>query len=255
MMRWVFALLLLTLPVSAAPPVPLALYDLYARGRYEEAIRAGETSRSAVGYALAARAALGDAALRDALCLECLKRAETLARQAVALDPKLSDGQTWLAASLGYQARITGLIRARLQNLPGQAKAALDAAVAAEPDNAYASAALGGWNIEVVKTGGPFLARRLYGATLEGGFALFDRAVTLAPGNVAIRYQVALTLAGFDPVAQRGRITAELDAALRARPATSYERAMQGRAAQLKAALSGERVQFDTLVRSFQGYP
>ena len=30
---------------------------------------------------------------------------------------------------------------------------------------------------------------------------------------------------------------------------------MQGRAAQLKAALSGERVQFDTLVRSFQGYP
>ena len=80
MMRWVFALLLLTLPVSAAPPVPLALYDLYARGRYEEAIRAGETSRSAVGYALAARAALGDAALRDALCLECLKRAETLAR-------------------------------------------------------------------------------------------------------------------------------------------------------------------------------
>ena len=244
MMRWVFALLLLTLPVSAAPPVPLALYDLYARGRYEEAIRAGETSRSAVGYALAARAALGDAALRDALCLECLKRAETLARQAVALDPKLSDGQTWLAASLGYQARITGLIRARLQNLPGQAKAALDAAVAAEPDNAYASAALGGWNIEVVKTGGPFLARRLYGATLE-----------LAPGNVAIRYQVALTLAGFDPVAQRGRITAELDAALRARPATSYERAMQGRAAQLKAALSGERVQFDTLVRSFQGYP
>ena len=36
-----------------------------------------------------------------------------------------------------------------------------------------AIAALGGWNIEVVKAGGAFLARRLYGATQEQGLALF----------------------------------------------------------------------------------
>jgi hypothetical protein len=255
MKRLACALLLLAWPASAATPVPPALYDLYARGRYEEAIRAGETAKSAVGYALAARAALGDAALRDAPCLDCLKRAETLARAAIAADPKLADGQTWLAASLGYQARIIGLVRARLANLPGQAKDALDAAAAAEPDNPYAVAALGGWNIEVVKAGGAFLARRLYGATQEQGLALFDRAVKLAPVNVAVRYQIALSLAGFDPDTHRARITSELDAAIRAEPATSYERAMQARAAQLKAGLSGDRARFDALVRKYQGYP
>jgi len=253
---WLAALLLtVALPAAAATPVPPALYDLYARGRYDEAIRAGEAAKNAPGYALAARAALGDAALRDAPCLECLKRAEALARAAIAADPKLADGQTWLAAALGYQARILGLVRARLANLPGEAKAALDAAAAAEPDNAYAVAALGGWNIEVVKAGGSFLARRLYGATLEQGLAQFDRAVKLAPGNVAVRYQVALALAGLDPAAHRARITAELDAALQATPATSYERAMQGRAAQLKAALNGDRAALAALVRKYQGYP
>jgi hypothetical protein len=255
MKRWVIALLLLLSPASAATPVPPALYDLYARGRYEDAIRAGEAAHSAVGYALAARAAMADALLRDAPCLDCLKRAEALARQAVAADPNLADGQTWLAASLGYQARIIGLIRARLRGLPGDAQAALQAAVAAEPDNAYAAAALGGWNIEVVKAGGPWLARSLYGATREAGLEKFDRAVALAPGNVAVRYQIALSLAGFDPVAQRARVTAELDAALRAVPATAYERSLQARAAQLKTAMAGSRVALDALVRKYQGYP
>ena len=255
MKHWAIALLLLTLPVSAATPVPPALYDLYARGRYEDAIRAGEASHSAAGYALAARAALGDAAWQGAPCLDCHKRAETLARAAIAADPQLADGQAWLAASLGYQARIIGLIRARLANMPGQAKDALDAAIAAEPDNPYAVAALGGWNVEVVNAGGPFLARRLSGATLEQGLTLFDRAVRLAPGNVAVRYQVALTLAGFDPDSYRARLTAELDATLQAAPATAYERAMQARATQLKSALPGDRARFDALVRKYQGYP
>jgi hypothetical protein len=84
---------------------------------------------------------------------------------------------------------------------------------------------------------------------------LFDRAVRQAPGNVAVRYQIALSLAGFDPDAYRGRIATELDAALKAAPATAYEKAMQGRAGELRTLLGGSRPAFDAKVRAFQGYP
>jgi tetratricopeptide (TPR) repeat protein len=255
MTRLALALLLLATPALAATPVPPVLYDLYAQGRYDEAMRAGEAAHSAMGYALAARAALADAALRAAPCMACLQQAEALARQAVAADPGRADARVWLASALGYQARIKGLIWSKLHGFPAQAKPALDAALAADPGNAFALAALGGWNIEIVKAGGPFLARHLYGANLKDGLALFDRAVARAPGNVAVRYQIALSLAGFDPDAYRARIDAELDAAIRAAPATAYEKAMQGRAATLKALLDGNRAEFDAQVRRFQGYP
>ncbi len=247
-------MLLLTLARPALAD-DAALFAAYAKGDYAAAMRDGEASHTAYGYALAARAAMADAVLRDAPCMPCLQKAEALARQAVAADPKLADGQIWLAISLGYQARIQGMVRARLRGLPEQAKTALDAAIASEPSNPYAVSALGGWHIEVVKGGGPFLARTLYGATVVEAMTLFDRAVKLGPGNVAVRYQIALSLAGFDPDAYRARIASELDAAIRAVPATAYEKAMQARAMELKALLNRSRPVVDAKIRQFQGYP
>jgi hypothetical protein len=258
-MKILFAMLLLLLPAGAAPAPEKAddatLFALYAKGDYAQAVQAGEASHSAYGYALAARAAMADAVLRDVPCMDCLQHGETLARAAVAADPKLADGQIWLAVSLGYQARIQGLVRARMRDLPGQARRALDAAIAAEPANPYAVSALGAWHIEVVKAAGPFLARTLYGATIAEALALLDRAAKLAPGNVAVRYQIGLSLAGMDPDAYRARIAAEMEAAVRAAPATAYERAMQARAAELKALQGGSRPALDARVRQFQGYP
>jgi hypothetical protein len=58
-----------------------------------------------------------------------------------------------------------------------------------------------------------------------------------------------------DPDAYRARIAAEMEAAVRAAPATAYERAMQARAAELKALQGGSRPALDARVRQFQGYP
>ena len=85
-----------------------ALYGLYAAGQYDEAIRAGTAAATAPGYAIAARAALADAALRPQPCMDCLKRAEKFARAAVAADAKFSDGHVWLAASLGWKGASPG---------------------------------------------------------------------------------------------------------------------------------------------------
>src|SRR5882762_2105537 len=106
-----FVLLVLLLASSAAQAATTdEIFEVYAKGDYEQAIRAGEASRTAPGLAIAARAALADEVLRETPCLACLERAESLARQAVAADPHFALGQVWLAVSLGYQARIIGAV-------------------------------------------------------------------------------------------------------------------------------------------------
>ena len=248
----VFALVLLATNAAAADD----LFSLYASGQYEVAMRQGAIANSAEGFAIAARAALADAAMRPQPCLDCLKRAEDFARRAVAADAGRSDGHVWLASALGLEGRITGLIRARLDNSPAQAREALDTALKDDPSNAYALAAMGGWNIEVVRGGGAMLAKLLYGARVEDGIAFFDRAVKAAPGNVAVRYQIALVLSGFEPDKYRDRIAAELQVAIHNAPQTEYEKFVQARAAELLVLLEkNDSRAFAAKVRIFQGYP
>ena len=237
-LRW--PLLLLLLPACGAQAATTdEIFALYAKGEYEQAARVGEAARTAQGYAIAARAVLADAVMRDAPCMSCLQRAEKLSRQAIAIDPHYADGQIWLAVALGYQARVIGMVRARLKDFPAQSKAALDDAVAADPKNPYAVSALGGWHIEVVRGGGAALARLFYGARESEALNLFDRAVRLAPGNVAVRYQIALSLAGFDAEKYRARIATELKAArVKHDAATAYEKKIQTRAQELLGLLN-----------------
>jgi tetratricopeptide (TPR) repeat protein len=240
----------------AAPPENSVLFPLYAQGRYEEAMRQGASTGTAAGFAIAARAAMADAMMKPAPCLECLKRGEDYARRAIAADKDAPDGHIWLAAALGYQARIVGLVRARLDNDPAQARENLETALKLQPDNAYALAALGGWNVEVVRAGGKFLGRKLYDASFEQALSYFERAVRAAPRNVAVRYQIALSLAGYDPTAHSGRVESELEATIHAAPETAYEKFVQTRAEELLALLKrGDHDAFDEKVHVYQGYP
>jgi tetratricopeptide (TPR) repeat protein len=254
MKRTLFALMLLVTPAVAATSDEI--FAVYARGDYDQAARIGEAAHTASGYAIAARAVLAEDVLRDAPCMECLQRAERLARQAIAADPKDAFGQVWLAVALGYQSRIIGAVKARLRNTPAESRSALDIAVQADPKNPFAVSALGGWHIEVVRGGGAFLARTLYGATEKEALALFDRAVKLDPGNVAVHYQVALSLLGFDAEKYHARIQAELRAAIAATAATAYEKKMQDRANELLGLVNrGPQEALVARVRKYQGYP
>jgi hypothetical protein len=231
-----------------------SLYPVYAAGRYEEAIRAGSEAGTPEGLAIAARAAMAEAAMRPAPCLSCLQRAEALARKSIAAGSLYPDGHIWLAAALGLEGRIQGVLRARAN--VSVAKDELDAALRSDPRNAYALSAMGAWNIELVRGGGVLLAGLVYGAHEADGLALFDRAVQAAPGNVAVRYQIALSLAGYDSRKFRSRIAGELEAAIQATPQTEYEKFIQTRAATLQALLNrGDEAALAEKVRLFQGYP
>ena len=161
-----------------------------------------------------------------------------------------------MAVALGYQARIIGAVKARMKNMPAQSRAALEQAVTDEPGNAFAVSALGGWHIEVVRGGGATLARLFYGAKESEAVNLFDRAAQLAPGNVAVRYQIALSLAGFNADKYQTRIVAELKAAVSDSPATAYEKRIQARAAELLGlANPAGHDAFQKRVRKYQGFP
>jgi hypothetical protein len=249
MRNFIIALLLIATPASADD-----LYSLYAGGKYDQAMRAGAAANSAEGYSIAARAALADAAMQAKPCLSCLKRAEDFARHAVAADARYPDGHVWLAAALGLQGRITGLISASRSG--SEAKSELDIALKDDSSNPYALAAMGGWNIEIVKVGGGLLARTIFGAREDTGLSYFDRAIAAAPGNVAVRYQIALSLAGYQPDVFRARIAAELDAAIHDTPQTEYEKFIQVRASELLSlSRKPDSAAFAAKVREFQGYP
>ncbi|HEX4271526.1 MAG TPA: hypothetical protein VHZ32_09070 [Rhizomicrobium sp.] len=255
-MRFWLAALLLFVPTMAQAAPADDIFALYAKGDYEQAAQTGEASHSAAGLAIAARAVLADDVLRDEPCMPCLERAEKLARAAIAVDPHSAYGHVWLAVALGYQARVIGAVRARLKDAPAQSRTALDTAIGDDPKNPYAVSALGGWHIEIVRGGGATLARFLYGATEGDALSLFDRATRLAPGNVAVRYQIALSLAGFDAEKYHARIAGELKAAVSATAETAYEKKIQGRAQELLGLMApATHDSFDSLVRKYQGFP
>lgn len=242
--------------LAATPALAATPYEVYATGRYEEAMKAGVASGTAAGFTVAARAALADATTRPAPCLECLHRAEDFARRAIAADQRVADGHVYLAVAMGYEARVVGPVWARAHNYPGRAKTALDAALALDPKSPWALGALGGWNVEIVRTGGDRLASWIYGASVDQGLAAFASAFKYAPDNLSVRYQYALSLSGYDPDRFRREIDDAFARIAREKPATAYETLARSRAAELAKLLkSGDRAAFDARVRRYQGYP
>jgi tetratricopeptide (TPR) repeat protein len=243
----------LVAPAWAGAQTPDALYRA---GQYDAAIAAGRAAGDANGYAEAARAELAKERLRDAPCLACLKRAESDARKAIAADPKAVMPRVLLAAALGYEARIIGTIEAKMKGYAGEAKDNLDAALKSDPNDPWALAAMGGWNIGVVNGGGSFLARMMYGATLKKGLAYYARAMAADPVGIPIRFQYALSLSAYDREDYAKQIGAALTFAATGTPRTSYETIMQGQARKLLALFrKGDWDGYDTLVHRYQGYP
>jgi hypothetical protein len=157
---------------------------------------------------------------------------------------------------MGYEARVVGPVWARAHNYPGRAKDELDQALALDPRSPWALGALGGWNVEIVRTGGDRLASWIYGASLDKGLAAFASAFKSAPDNLSVRYQYALSLSGYDADRFRHEIDDAFARIASEKPATAYERRARARAAELAKLLkSGERTAFDVRVRRYQGYP
>ncbi|MGH6877991.1 MAG: hypothetical protein ACREHV_11540 [Rhizomicrobium sp.] len=247
----VFAFVLFASAACAETP-----YQLYATGRFAEAEKAALAEGDAAGYALAARSDLAAEMMRAEPCSPCLAHAEGLARHAIDLDPKLAEARIEYVVALGYEARLMGTLEAHFRGFATKAKTNIDAAIADDPQNPWAWAALGGWNVEIAHDAGSALARWLYGASLKIGFDDFNKAFAAAPDNLVIRYQYALSLAACHDDTYRSAVMDALTRATGDAPESAYETYAQKCAKDLLAALkAGDMETFNRLLQHDRGFP
>jgi tetratricopeptide (TPR) repeat protein len=205
---------------------------------------------------LAARAVLADAMMREEPCLACLEHAGALARRAIAADPKMPEGHIYVAAAIGYEARIVGDMVAESRGYAGEAKRHIDAALASNPNDPWALAAMGSWHIEIVHSAGPAIARWLFGAKFETGREYYEKAFAVADSNPVLRYQYALALSAYDLETWQKTVRDQLARAIAATPASSYEAFVHQRAQKLLALMqAGSFAEARRMVRHDQGYP
>jgi hypothetical protein len=229
--------------------------ELYRAGQYEAAIGKGETVGGAENLAIAAQAAVVVTTLKGGPCLECAKRAQDLARRAIAADPEQERAYVVLVAAIGFESRIIGTFASSSAHLPSDAKRALDKALTLAPDDPWALTAMGGWHIEVVRMAGRGFASALYGARLNEGVAYLKRAVEKAPDDpvVAINYALELSTVAFNN--RKPEIKDALARAIKAKPRDAYEAAMKARAERLNAVIDSNRREYLALASSYLGFP
>ncbi|HEY5238892.1 MAG TPA: hypothetical protein VIJ62_10970 [Rhizomicrobium sp.] len=239
--------------VQAAAPTP---FDLWRDGKYDQAIAAGEAQKTPEGLSVAARSAVSDMSLHIPPCLDCVNKAEVVVRKAMAADPKAVLPKIYLAAVLGYEGRLIGLMQAQSKGLAGQSQKALQDGLAIEPKSPLLLATMGGWHFEIIRIAGSFIARLTYGATTDEGLKYFDEALKLAPNELLINYQYALSLASVDRDKYHDMIKAALSRAVAAKADSVYYTVSQKRAADLLKLLDGgDANAFDTTVKKYMGIP
>lgn len=234
---------------SDAFPRALALYG---SGAFVEAAELAEREESAEGLTLAARAMLAFAAYRapQEERQAALAKGESLARRALEKNPDYVEALLNLSIALGYRSRMEGPMKAHVAGHGSEAQGLIAKAIEREPNSAWAHAADGGWNAEVVRRGGGLLASLIYGASKKKAFRAFETAVSLSPEISVIRLEFAKALLRVGSKAQEDVARDHLEAALSRAPVDAMEGIAQEQARRLLEALdSGDKEQLEnTLV-------
>jgi tetratricopeptide (TPR) repeat protein len=256
-MKWCFAVLSIVVANAAWAAIPPKAEAAYIAGDFVGAAAIAEKEASAEALAFAARARIADAITRDGpYCKPCLASAETIARAATLRDPNLAEGYVQLAIALGFRGRLIPLMEAKSERLAEKGEEAIAAALSLAPRNAWALAARGAWNLEIVHRAGPVLAGVTYGADRRQGLKDFREALTIEPANLLLHYHFALTLLALDADDYHAEAQAALEAGLKDTKADVLNAFTRKRAFELMELLkTGRTEQIDALVRRFQGYP
>ncbi len=225
----------MSLPAIANDELIAARSELDA-GKYAEAISIATGANVPDGYALAARAKLIAIDLLDRRdrSMEEVDAALALASEALSVDPNHVEGHLQASGAIGLKSRIVGKIRSHMRGYATDAKMHLDKALEIEPDNPWVLLYSGIWHVEIVARGGEAMARSSYGASVEQGFEILDRAIELRPDHSHFRYFYASNLIVLDSKKYREQILLHLEKATDAEPVTDYDQVIRERSAVLK---------------------
>jgi tetratricopeptide (TPR) repeat protein len=170
-----------------------------ALSAYAEARRADPNSYEAAWKLARAFSDRATLSTQSADQLRDCAQAESLARAAVALEPRRHEGHTFLAVALGKRALFEG--GKRRVRLAYAIKSEADTAIAIDSTDDFAHHVIGVWNREVVALSGPerFFGTMLFGKLPQGSLdeALdhMRTAVRLRPGVIPHHVDLGITLA------------------------------------------------------------
>lgn len=212
----------------------------FESGRFEEAAATRPDNASADALAFKARALLAKGVCGSAQPpADLLERAEAHALAALRLDENHVEAKLQLAITLSLKARPLSTRAAMKTGYGEKAKELAEAALEADPDNAYAHAFMAVWHVEVVRRGGA-LGSRIMGASVKQSRDHYARAAVLLPEDASIHWQYARALAALNPKKYRKNIDEALSNALETAPNGHIERVMMARAAELKFRLQNQ---------------
>lgn len=229
---------------------------LYVQGEYDAAVTAASALNTADGYALAARSLLGkiNLQLRSERQMKEIEQAVALAEKALELDPNNVEGHLQIATAYGFKGRMISMFSAKIAKLPEKSGYHLDRAIEIDPENAWGWSFAGARHWEIVRKGGPGMARALFGSTVEEGNLAFEKSLELGAQNPFIPYLYALTLLTSDVYANEARARELLNATAAITPASHQSEKTIERAEALLAALdSGDVKTTLKYVADYQG--
>lgn len=225
-----FSIAIVCLWLSATSAAAQTAREAYDNGAFVEAAALAEADGEADDLALAARALLAEVVTGDPAQMDTLlARAEANARRALADDVGNTEARLQLAVAIGMKGRRSTVAEAMRRGYAAEGRALVRAAIRDAPREAWAHALLGGWNLEVVRRGGP-MGAAYFGASVDAGRAAFERARGLAPDDPLIAYQYAVALLELDAARYADEARSLLEAARTCRASDAFERRVQARA-------------------------
>ncbi|MFC4346629.1 hypothetical protein ACFO5Q_02060 [Kordiimonas lipolytica] len=186
----VFTLCLLFLGPPSAHADVNAGWEAYRAGDYQKARDLFEAAGGAEGYAAACRTGLvlGGFFENGETQVHTLHRALDDCNAAIELDGDQLDARISYAVGLGFEGK-----RLKKVKYAKASRRKLEDLIVVSGDYGILHAALGGWHTTVYEAG--FFARLALGAKRGIARQQFEKAVTLAPNDIGVRFEFIKYLA------------------------------------------------------------
>ncbi len=224
--------LFITLPAPAAISADLSqINDMFERGNYNGVMEHGRADGTALGYSLAARAALMKGAFHEKgeEAVVLLHAALSDIEKSLLLDPSALEARLTAAMAIGFEAK-----RKTAIGLGKTARRIMEKLAHDYPNSQIAVGALGGWHAEVSAEG--FLARMALGGRMRTARKYFEKGVAIGGDDVAFLLEYCKFLARRGPKHYPATIKV-VDQIQALTPTDALEKIFQTKAANIKAAI------------------
>ena len=211
-------------------------------GNYNQAYEEGQSLNTAEGYVLASESLSAQILLGEVNKLNKHSiKARDLAERALALDPESYNAKLQYALSDGFVTRTSNNLTAWRKKLPTKTLGRIKSFRAAYPQDPRGMALEAAWHMGVVRKAGEKNGAKWFGASLIEGETLYAEARRLAPNDILIETNYALSLLVLDVETYGPQVKPLLEAVATMTAKDDLYSKVQGKAAMVLAAYGDDR--------------